>query len=651
VKANTAPPIPEGTKQGSDEFHDAIGKSVELAWLWFAFYSTHPKEFLKDCIRIVDKEGHQVPLDIDNPKYRKAQHYYFNLFMKQYFSSGRFRAVVLKARQWGCTTVTKGIETWAMVFNPNHRALCIADDVEGVEGILEILRDMVYGLPDWIKPHLGVDRQNRVRFDGWPAASPLHLTPEGIKHKNRSWMRVGTASNEKAGRKWSIRSFSGSEVAFWGKATAKVLGGVSQALAKTEGSIGVLESTGNGWGGNFYERCQKARHGESPWEFVFIPWHWIGEYRLTADSKEELKYLKVNLADFKRLVKEKKYRIAGLSQRERVFAEEHDCDGAQILWWRYTLDDSCNGDELLMAQEYPIVPEDAFIVDGDAVFDSTALMRQMQKALPGDRWDFSHDGDTQREFLHNLDIKAFDVEPQANGRVHVWYEPETGHDYIVSIDPSEGAESYVDQQKEGDNTAITVLDRTAHRVAARVAGRIVPDQTAILGLGLSYWYNGAVLAPENNAGFGTAVIEIAKEWAYPNTYLQRVTDDSRKNYTYKMGWNTGPKSRQEMFSTARAAVRRGEWEILDEMLLRELLSMVFKAKEGGYAKPVAGGGAKDDVCMAFVIGARVDYLMGQIERDEGTDDDRKPLDPTNILYHEWQRMRDEEDGVSAYNPW
>jgi len=645
------PPIPEGTRQGSDDFHEALSKNAELAWQWFRYYEVTPDEFLRDCIKIVDKDGNYIPLDIRDPRYSRAQKYYFKLFMQEYFKTGRFRAIVLKARQWGCTTLTKGIEVWAMMFNSYHRALCLADSSEGSEGILEILRDMVHGLPDWIRPRLSVDRNNRVRFDGWPKDSPLHLLEDGRKHKNRSWMRVGTAANEKAGRKWSVRSFTGSEVSFWGKVASKVLGGISQALAKTDGSIGVLESTGNGWGGEFYDRCQRARTGESPWKFVFIPWFLIGEYKLYRSNKAELEFLGVNYDEFYQHVYRGRYKEAGLSQRERSFAEEHRCDGGQILWWRYTLEDSCNGDELLMAQEYPATPEDAFMVDGDAVFDPSAILRQMPKALLGTRWDFAKEPDEQRDLLYKRDSAAFDLEPQATGRIHVFHEPEVDHEYIVSIDPSEGAESYVDAKKEGDNTAIVVLDRTAHRVAARVAGRIVPDHTALLGYGLTLWYNSAVLAPENNAGFGTSIIELAKEWAYPNTFLQRITDDVKKTHTFKMGWNTNPKTRKEMFDTARSDVRRGKWEILDEMLLRELASMVFKKREGGRMKPMAGGGAKDDVCLAFVIGCRVDYLLGEMEREEGNAEKKPKLDPENILYHEWMRIREEEENPHKYSPW
>ena len=645
------PPIPAGTTPGSDEFHEALEKDAKLAWEWFEFYEKNPKDFLRECVKIIDKNGELVPLDIDNPKYVRAQNYFFNIYMRNYFSTGRFRAVVLKARQWGCTTVTKGIELHAMVFSAYHRALCVADDNDGAEGILEILRDMYDNLPKWIKPATKFDRNNRIRFEGWPDDSPLHKTLEGKSHQNKSWMRVETAANAKAGRKWSIRSFSGSEVAFWPKHAAKVLGGISQALAKTAGSIGVLESTGNGWGGEFYERCERSRKGESPWEFVFIPWYWIDEYRLTAQSKMELDYLKVSFAMFCRQVKKGEYDAAQLSRRERSFAADHGCDGAQILWWRYTLDDSCNGDEILMGQEYPAVPQDAFIVDGYAAFDPVALMRQMEDVTDGALFDLSRDEDELRTLIYKRDIKAFDLAENRRGRIHVWEHPVEGHEYIVAVDPSEGAESYVEESQAGDNTAIIVGDRTTGEVVARVAGRIVPDQTALLAMALAYRYNMAVLAPENNAGFGTAIIEMGKDYAYPHFFLDRVTDNVMKTTTYKMGWNTNNKTRHEMFTTARADIRKGLWKIRDSMLLREMLSMVFKHKEGGFVKIEPTGGSKDDVCLAFVIMSRVNHLLGEMEKNEEKKDARKPLDKKNMLYGEWQRLRELEDRPRRYSPW
>ncbi|MCP4779479.1 MAG: hypothetical protein GY877_01665 [Hyphomicrobium sp.] len=57
-----------------------------------------------------------------------------------------------------------------------------------------------------------------------------------------------------------------------------------QALAKTDGSECILESTANGIGNTFHSLWKAAEAGNSEFESIFIPWFWHEEYAAEAPA-------------------------------------------------------------------------------------------------------------------------------------------------------------------------------------------------------------------------------------------------------------------------------------------------------------------------------------------------------------------------------
>jgi hypothetical protein len=90
--------------------------------------------------------------------------------------------------------------------------------------------------------------------------------------RKEGYYRVGTARNVKGrGRGSTLQLFHGSEVPLWANAEGHFAGAL-QAVSLVPGTEIILEGTGNGVGGTFYEQWGLAEAGLSDFIPVFLPW-------------------------------------------------------------------------------------------------------------------------------------------------------------------------------------------------------------------------------------------------------------------------------------------------------------------------------------------------------------------------------------------
>lgn len=518
------------------------------------------------------------------------------------------------------------------VAQPYSSCLTVADDRPGSQGIVRILQEMRRNLPKWCSPVVERSAKDILQFDGF---EDTHLL--GIK--NRSIIMVETARNDKAGRKWTLNALHNSELAFWGEHANEVLLGCRQAVSESAGTIIINESTANGWGGVFYDECERSRGGKGGYRFIFIPWFAIDEYRCKpGDSKlVEISGGIIDPLELQALIDAEEWEKAGLDDNELELLINckgdrfGPIDAEQILWRRWAIEGKAAGDLDRFKQEYPATPEEAFIVSGSPAFSPGALLWQKENNC--------REGEAG-ELVRNEESKRLDWHPTRGGRVTM-YEPVTqGHKYLVAIDYAEGSEAHVDQTRDHDNTAFFIFNRTTKTQVAKAVGRFVPDEAAEIAINLGEYYNYATLVPENNGGWATATIDAAREVGYPSIYMTEIENVAGKDFTLKYGWITTHENRPGAFSRARAVVRRKEVTIRSESLVSELLSIVYKRLRTGRVKEEAKSGCHDDEAMAFVIAMRVDEKLGAIidfnERKKMT------LNPSSPLYDVWLAVEESE---------
>jgi len=98
---------------------------------------------------------------------------------------------------------------------------------------------------------------------------------------------VATAGQKAGGRSRTSSLFHGSEVAFWANAADHFSASV-QTVPDLPGTEILLETTGNGASGEFYERWQDAVAGKGDYIAIFVPWFWQEEYVRTPPPGFEL---------------------------------------------------------------------------------------------------------------------------------------------------------------------------------------------------------------------------------------------------------------------------------------------------------------------------------------------------------------------------
>ena len=193
-------------------------------------------------------------------------------------------------------------------------------------------------------------------------------------------------------------------------------------------------------------------------------------------------------------------------------------------------------DKRMIAQEFPLTPEEAFLSSGDRFFDVRLIQNlKVETALEVGAWSY------YGEFI-------------------------PGHRYALGADVSEGVGRH--------NSTVVVMDfdalvdigngNKAHKpkiVGVYVSNTIAPDLFAheIKSGGLRY--GSCLAAPErNNHGFAT--LTILKD-IYYNIY---------KDEHEKLGWYTNYASKPKMMHDLRTALHEELLDISDPHLKQELLS-------------------------------------------------------------------------------
>jgi hypothetical protein len=289
--------------------------------------------FAARCLTIKAKSGSIIPLQFNRP-----QMWLHERLEQMRRRTGKVRALALKGRQWGASTylgsrfyhktsLGKGITTYILTHE---------------QGATDNLFDMVERFYKHcpLRPSIGAANAQELYFD-----------------KLDSGYAVGTAGTKATGRSRTVQLFHGSEVAFWPNASEH-FAGVVQAVPDLPGTEIVLESTGHGVGGAFYERWQMAEAGQGDYEAIFIPWFWHEEYRRDVPS------------DF------------APDDEEQDYMEVHGLSLEQIAWRRAKIAEL--KDPALFKQEYPATAAEAFQFSGhDSYIKPEEVMRARKASCEG----------------------------------------------------------------------------------------------------------------------------------------------------------------------------------------------------------------------------------------------------------------------------
>ncbi len=239
-------------------------------------------------------------------------------------------------------------------------------------------------------------------------------------------------------------------------------------------------------------------------------------------------------------------------------------------------------------------------VAGQSVFPATMLndrlteLERQYRNYPPVKGRFSYERD-ERDAIALPDTFKFYKTGSGEGEITVYKFPETGHPYVVALDPS---------GETGDDwVAAHVCDNFTDEQVATLHVKVGNEEAVYQAYGLCKMYNNALYCPEIN--MGETFLQRFKDLKYTNIYQRGTPVDAYSDgYAQKLGWRTtanGAGDRKLLIENCIEWVGTNVTKINDPDTIREMLSFTQTARKTKGIFMGASAGSHDDLVMAFAI--------------------------------------------------
>lgn len=570
---------------------------------WFAFYT---------CFTIKAKKGGgNIPFRLNHP-----QHYLLSILEEMRLSGTPIRIILLKARQWGGSTLVQLYIAWVQLFvKGGWYSVIIAQTKDTAKRIKAMYKKTLEQIPGFIY------NTTQLKFSPYEKSMSDSVITDAHGNIIRdNVVTVASYENFESTRGMDYAMAHFSEVAYWrttnGKSADSVITNIDSNILEVPLTIEISESTANGMSGYFYDEYQLAKSGKSIRRAVFIPFFYIENDTIRFQSK-------AHRQDFARQL------IAG---RNNTVAPDETSESGQYLYslWQkgatlehinwYIRKRKSFHDHAQMASEAPSDDVECFKFSGNRVFNIYLIdtLREQHAKTPLFIGNISQP-DTSRHPV---------LTPDANGLLRIWDKPSaapSANRYITIVDVGGRSTS-------ADYSVITVIDRWYTRftggklqVAARWHGHIRYDRLATLAATIARYYQTALLVFESNT-FDKKKAE-AGEFVeqgdhirgilttigdtYPNLYMRPATNpEDIKNGIYrKIGFQTNVRTKQDMVDAFIATFEDGNFIDPDERFYTE--AAIYEQRPDGSYGNIAGRGNHDDILMTDMIGNLVHTQMSR----------------------------------------
>lgn len=229
--------------------------------------------FAKNFLIIHDKSGASK-----NFVFNRAQSYIQGRLEAQLIATGMVRALILKGRQQGVSTLIQARYFHKTIIKRGKKSFILTHHADSTRALFEMTKRYSENLDKDIFPQPDKKNDNTLMYDGLG-----------------SGYRVGTAGSVEVGRGMTNQYLHLSEYAFY-KDAAKIGMGLMNTVAEIADTEIIKESTANGQANDFYSDWQAAKNGSSRYQAIFVPWYWQDEYCIDDESfiprDEEIEWLK-----------------------------------------------------------------------------------------------------------------------------------------------------------------------------------------------------------------------------------------------------------------------------------------------------------------------------------------------------------------------
>ena len=518
------------------------------------------------------------------------------------------RIVLLKARQWGGSTVSQLYMAWLqLVHKVGLNSLIIAHQGAGSDEIKDMFDRMIKAYPVEMLHKLGEAYDaNEPKLVGVGKSGSIYRVPQ-----RNCKIKIGTAERPDSCRGGDYNLVHLSEVGLWkvteGKKPEDIVRSACSGVLYRPYTMIVYESTANGTGNFFQREYDMACKGKSQFEAMFVSWFDIEIYSTPVDD----------IMSFAASLYDNRNNDNVASSRE---------ESGKYLWWLwekgatleaihwYILERAKYNEHASMASEYPSDDIEAFVHSGTMVFDKYKV-EAFKKYCKEPRFvgDVYADADEGKNALKNLRF----VEDR-QGVLWVWEMPEIDGEekmngrYLTVVDVG-------GRSSKADWSVIVVFDRLfmaeggRPAVVAQWRGHQDIDLLAWKAAQIAAFYDNSLLVIESNTlethdkerdvdGDQSQFILNQIKGVYPNLYARKQSEeDILQGLPTKYGFHTNVATKPMIISTLVKVIRENLYVERDIQCLNEYLTYE-KKPNGAYGAII---GMHDDLLMTRAIGLHI----------------------------------------------
>ena len=520
------------------------------------------------------------------------------------------RLVLLKARQWGGSTVTQLYMMWLQTVHKVGLNSAIVSQTKKTSFAIKAMYDRALKqYPVELLYPLG------AAYDvNEPKMVNVGLSGDYKKVPQRDCtITIASYEAPDALRGDAYSLVHCSEVGLWNptdkKSPASVVRSVCSGVLYRPYTMIVYESTANGTGNFFHSEYNSAKAGISQFDSLFVSWYDIDLYS-SPIAPEDMERFATELWE----------------NRNNPDTPNKRRDSGQYIWWLWQQGATLEGinwyiqerrgkdSHEVMASEYPTDDVEAFVHSGANVFDKYRVEALKHTCRPplciGEVYGDAVEGGAA---LTNLKFAE-----DKQGLLYVWALPE--------IDPEEQVTdrylTVVDiggRSAKADWSVIVVFDRMymidggKPSVVAQWRGHADHDILTWKAAQIAKFYDTSLLVIESNTletkdrerlldGDQSLFILNQLGNCYPNLYMrQKPQDNIVEGTPVKYGFHTNTATKPMIISSLIKAVREGAYVERDERCLHEYNTYEQK-QDGSYG---AVKGEHDDILMTRAIGLHI----------------------------------------------
>ena len=479
-------------------------------------------------------------------------------YERQRLAGDPIRVLLVKARQWGGSTVTQCYMHWLQTYwYENWHSCIVALNQTQAVNVRTMYKNLIAKRPSWC------DHLSFRRFEG---TEVIRIVPErGCR------IQVGSAAKPEALRSFDFAMLHLSEVGLWKDTKEVKADDLAQSLfstvLKTPGTMIVMESTAKGIGNYFHrqylaakENKEKGIKGLQP---VFVAWYVDARYTRSYTNRYS------NAAAFVSTWTEYNW---------WQWEQGATMDG--IYWYNCTKAEN-HWSDFQMKSEYPTTAEEAFQSKSGQYF-SPDLLSWLNKNVRAPKFVGEIRGDAfiGPKCIENLKLYENDALDEP---LKIWIKPKDGvpegkkikNRFIVTVDVG-------GRSPRADWSIISVFDRIsmagefgALERAALWKMHCDPDILAYRSAQVAKYYDNAFLVVESNTyesknkksddadkseGDHSYTVLDTLGGFYENLYKRRTTPDNKKDKeTSHIGWHMNKQTKYLAYDDYTIRLRQGEY--------------------------------------------------------------------------------------------